>query len=137
MRRIILTVWTDSIINVLTRQSWARFYNNWLLTRGISNKYLQSFGKDGLLPFPSSCLLSRFRSTLQQHRTSLTTENRQFWRTSLDSALRIWSALLVSARVVTNFLNPSVQTLVCMAYSSYVHINPNQCTQTFSRLLHA
>src|SRR5262245_3380305 len=136
MRRIILTVWTDSIINVLTRPNWARFSNNWPLTRGISNKYLQSFGKDGLLPFPSSYLLSRFRSTLQHNCTSLTTENRQFWRTSLDSALHIRGTLLVSARVVPNFLNPSVQTLVCMAYSSYVHINPDRYTQTFPRLLH-
>src|SRR5262245_10018301 len=137
MRRIILTVWTDSIINVLTRQSWERFCNNSILTCGISNKYLQSFGKDGLLPFLSSYPLSRFRSTLQHNCTSRTTENRQFWRTSLEKALQTWSAFLASASVSANFLDPSVQTLACVAYSSYVHINPNRYTQTFPRLLYA
>src|SRR5215510_13949591 len=82
MLRIILTAWTDSIINVLMRQNWERFYNNSRLIRGISNRCLQSFGKGDLRPFPLSYLLSRFRSTLHHNRTSLTTEGRQFWRTS-------------------------------------------------------
>jgi hypothetical protein len=103
----------------------------------ISNRCLQSFGKDGLLPFPSSYLLSRFRSTLHHNRTSLTTEDRQVWRISLDSALQTWGALLVLASVPANCLDLSVQTLVCVAYSSYVHINPDRYTQTFPRLLHA
>src|SRR5262245_17028776 len=70
MLRMILTVWTDST-NALTRQNWERFCNNWKLIRGISNRRLQSCGKEGLLPFPSSYLLSRFRSTLCHKGTSL------------------------------------------------------------------
>src|SRR5712691_5937961 len=105
--------------------------------RGISHRHLQSFGKDGLRPFLSSYLLSRFRSTLHHNRTSLTTEGRQFWRTSLASALQTWSAPLVSASVSAHLLDPSVQTLACVAYSSYVHINPDRYTPTFPRLLHA
>src|SRR5262245_33368941 len=106
MHRIILSVWTDSIINVLTRQSWERFCNSSKLIRGISHRHLQSFGKDGLLPFPSSYLLSGFRSTLPHSRTSLPTANRQFWRTFLDGALRVWSAHFVLCQCFCHLPRP-------------------------------
>jgi len=64
MLRIILTVRTDSIINALMRQNWERFCTTSRLMRGISNRCLQSFGKDGLLPFPLSYLLEQIQETI-------------------------------------------------------------------------
>src|SRR5438093_3770883 len=132
MLRTILTVWTTSI-NVLTRQNWENFCNNWSLTHGISSRRLQSCGKEGLRPFPSSSLLSRSKNTLYHNDISRTTEDRQFWRTSLHSALHMWSALLAVVRVPAYFLDSSVQVLTRVAYSSYVYPNPDHTHRRLTR----